>query len=177
MMIATRDIRDELSNRLHHVRQVKETLAEMEAVLEGQLSSLERQEQLEDAVKSSGDLQALVEMLTGTVGPLVDGHRTNVELYREIVAEHGEPMHLSNIVDTALQRGLRLRGTQEPSVQVRNALNGSKRFVNMGSNYWWLADRSVPESNSAENGNMSGTNSGHEQADDADYMAFTDILV
>ena len=52
-------------------------------------------------------------------------------------------MHLKEIIETALEWGAKLKGKRPVNEQVRNALKGSKRFVNLGSNTWWLAG--IPE--------------------------------
>ena len=72
--------------------------------------------------------------------------KPNAQMYEEIMLEHGKPIHLIDLLDKALARGLQQQGTGAPENQLRNSLNSSKkRFCNLGNNMWWLADRPLPQ--------------------------------
>ena len=70
-----------------------------------------------------------------------------VDLYATILEEHGQPMHVREITAEALRRGAVLKGIAKasPEQKVRNSLFGSKKFINIGGNTWWLADQSSEE--------------------------------
>ena len=70
-----------------------------------------------------------------------------VAVYQDILEETGVPMRLEDLTQQALNRGVRMLGSQDnpPEEKVRNSLNGSKRFVNLGGNRWWLANTPLPE--------------------------------
>lgn len=72
--------------------------------------------------------------------------KTNAQMYEEVLLEHGKPMHLVDLLDKALARGLQQQGTGTPEDQLRNALNSArKRFYNVGNNVWWVVGRPEPE--------------------------------
>lgn len=70
-----------------------------------------------------------------------------VDLYAAILEERKQPMHVREIAAEALRRGAVLRGGGQasPKQKVRNSLFGSKKFVNVGGNTWWLANKPIPE--------------------------------
>ena len=70
-----------------------------------------------------------------------------VAVYEDILVETGVPMRLENLTQEALNRGVSLGGSLDnpPEEKVRNSLNGSKRFVNLGGNRWWLANTPLPD--------------------------------
>ena len=78
--------------------------------------------------------------------------KPNTQLYEEIILDHGRPMHMSDILEEALNRGLVLRGKRPPIVQMRGALAHCKRLCNVGGNTWWVTDRPVPEEHPTTNG-------------------------
>ena len=71
--------------------------------------------------------------------------KPNTQLFEEVLLEHGNPMHMSSLLDTALARGLQFRGKREPIIQMRNALFNCKRIYNIGGNTWWIIDQPLPE--------------------------------
>ena len=69
-------------------------------------------------------------------------------MYESIIKEHGRPLHLQEITQEALARGVEFKGSagKEPAAKVRDSLFGAaKRFVNLGDNTWWLVGRDLPE--------------------------------
>ena len=64
--------------------------------------------------------------------------KTNAEIYTEIIRANGKPMHVREIAVALREYGNILKGKNEPEIQVRNALNASKRFENVGGNTWWV---------------------------------------
>ena len=60
-----------------------------------------------------------------------------VDIYMDILEEHGLPMHAKEITKEALQRGVDLLGDGKttPEEKVRNSLFVSKKFVNVGEKY------------------------------------------
>lgn len=77
--------------------------------------------------------------------PLATRAKSNVQIYRDVLLEHGKPMHVPALYEAALSHGLRLRGKGDPREQVRNSLTGSKDFVNKGDNHWWVEGVPLPE--------------------------------
>ena len=72
--------------------------------------------------------------------------KPNVQIYEEILSLHGKPMHMTDILESALKMGVTFKQGGEPRSQLRNALNGAKkRFKNIGNNTWWIADRPIPD--------------------------------
>ena len=129
------------------------TLAEVNrkiALLENLRDALMEQERVNDAVAS-----AAAEMEWFMVHPL-DPKPTgtsNSQLYQDVLLAHGRPMHVRKLTEAALARGARLRGEGKPMDQVRSSVSNSKRFVNIGSNVWWVADHPIPDDDEAlENG-------------------------
>ena len=77
--------------------------------------------------------------------------KPNVQIYEEIMSLHGKPMHMTDILDSALRMGVTFKQGGEPRNQLRNALNGAKkRFKNIGNNTWWIADRPIPDQENRE---------------------------
>ena len=65
--------------------------------------------------------------------------KPNVHVYEEVLLEYGHPLHLADILEESLRRGVIFNGNQDYLIQLRNALASSKRFINMGENRWWVA--------------------------------------
>ena len=78
--------------------------------------------------------------------------KPNSQLYEDIIREHGKPMHMSDILEEALKRGLKLKGKRTPVVQMRSALANCQRLYNVGSNTWWVIDKPLPEELPVKNG-------------------------
>ena len=77
--------------------------------------------------------------------------KTNVQVYEEILYLHGRPMHLTDILESALRMGVQFKNNGNPRSQLRNALNGAKkRFENTGNNNWWIRGRPMPEEQNHE---------------------------
>lgn len=78
------------------------------------------------------------------VGDTKVSKKPNVEIYTEIIRAHGKPMHVKQIAAALKDYGNVLKGKNEPEIQVRNALNASKRFENVGDNTWWVVSDPLP---------------------------------
>ena len=85
--------------------------------------------------------------VAGTTQSASSPKRTlKVDIYTAILKSHGKPMHVSEILAAAHNRGAVLEGTNPARVQLRNALVSSKnRFYNVGDNTWWLVGEPLPE--------------------------------
>ena len=122
---------------------IRRGIAKLQALENQIVELLQSADNLSDAMDlmvSDGHAYLIPDKLSGADVQ----HKPNVQIYEEVIEDHGRPMHLVNIVDAAQNRGLRLRGTQDAPTQVRNALAGSKRFVNTGANVWWIEGRPLP---------------------------------
>ena len=69
---------------------------------------------------------------------------SNCRLYQEIVEEYGRPVHASDILACALERGLRQGGSRSPMAQLKSSLESCKRVYNVGWNRWWVVGRELP---------------------------------
>ena len=130
---------------------------ELMTALERQRQGMEEEKQLFDRLHKSGDIFFVPEALTNKVdgsGRSETERKPNSRIYEEVIIDNGKPMHLTDILDASLKRGLQLRGKQREDIQVRNALAGSKRFMNMGNNVWWV--RGEPISHSASSPTQNG---------------------
>ena len=68
-------------------------------------------------------------------------HATNVDIYKEILRQHGTPLHARDILERFQSGyGRELQGKTKPVEQIRSALQNSKWFTNLGYNTWWLVD-------------------------------------
>ena len=93
--------------------------------------------------------------------PRVHAHKgkTNAKLYEEILTIHGRPMHITDLLDSALKLGLEQKGNSEPLIQLRNSLNGArKRFYNVGESTWWIVGKPIPGDEPPDDGDQN-TNS------------------
>ncbi len=70
---------------------------------------------------------------------------TNVSIYEEVLLSVGRPMYATALASAAEARGVVFRGKGDKADMIRNALQNSKRFVNMGGNTWWLLNRPIPK--------------------------------
>ena len=72
--------------------------------------------------------------------------QSNVSVYEEIILAHGNLMTLDALTDKVLARGLQLSGgpDTQPREKIRNSLQGSKRFENLGDNHWTVVKGPKP---------------------------------
>ena len=61
---------------------------------------------------------------------------SKLDIYYQIIQNHGRPMHANAITDIAQHMGMKWRGKMAPATLVRNLMNTSHRFTNRGSNIW-----------------------------------------
>lgn len=66
--------------------------------------------------------------------------KPHVQTIQEILTEHG-PMHVSDIVYHASQKGVPFRGKKKPEQVARDKMANSKRFVLHGDNVWGVKVR------------------------------------
>ena len=131
------------------------TLAEVNrqiALLETLRDALMEQERINDTVVC---VVVASEWYAGRPSPPTPvGNISNAQLYQDVLLDHGQPMHVRDIAQAALERGVHLRGKGLPVDQVRNGMSNSRRFVNIGSNVWWVAGQVIPndEEGVVENG-------------------------
>ena len=78
--------------------------------------------------------------------------KPNAQLYEDVIREHGKPMHMSDVLEEALKRGLKFKGKRTLVVQMRGALANCQRLYNVGSNTWWIIDKPLPEELPVKNG-------------------------
>ena len=73
--------------------------------------------------------------------------KPNSQLYEDIVREHGRPMHMREILNAALDRGMKQQktGTNLNRKALQSALSSCKRLENLGGNCWWLVGVPVPD--------------------------------
>jgi len=118
-------------------------LAELKTALEEQETALARYEATQNSLRVSPSVQALLRLLhvpDGTVTVPQPRRKTNVQVFEELLLEHGQPMHATDIAIQAETRGVVFQGSKPREIQARNALANSKRFVNQGGNMWWVAN-------------------------------------
>ena len=77
--------------------------------------------------------------------PKVGGQKPHTALYEDVLREHGRPMHLTDILNEALARGLQQKGKKPPSDQLRSALESAVNIYRVGGNRWWIVGVSEPE--------------------------------
>ena len=71
--------------------------------------------------------------------------KPNTQVFEEILSLNKEPMHITDILASALNMGIEFQGNTDPKTQLRNSLNGAKkRFYNIGNNTWWIVGRPIP---------------------------------
>ena len=59
-------------------------------------------------------------------------HATNVDIYKEILRQHGTPLHARDILERFQSGyGRELQGKTKPVEQIRSALQNSKWFTNL----------------------------------------------
>lgn len=151
-MLTGREVRDErrmISERRQQLEGVLELLAELDSSLQDQDKALEKFESVQTRLRESDAAQALMRLLTETgtdqESVLETNGKPNVQVYEEIILEHGKPIHAADIVKEAVKRGVVFKGQTPKATQVRNSLVGSKRFDNRGGNMWNVP-RAVQES-------------------------------
>ena len=102
------------------------------------------------------DLEAVIRRTRETIheSPYATKHKgkPNVQVLQEILELHGKPMYITDLLQWAQRQGVKYTGKSDLKNQIRNSLNGARsRFVNIGNNTWWLADRPVPDAEEEKN--------------------------
>ena len=139
-------IKQLISERRETLEKVLSLLAVVQSALDDQENAMERYELAYTQFQDSEEAKALLRLLTGAEEADVTRGRSNVQIYEEIILDNGQPMHATAIASEAEQRGVKLQGAARKPRQVRNSLSGSKRFVNLGGNVWWIEGRLIPNS-------------------------------
>ena len=142
------ELRAEYVRRVDAADQLLQALKEQKQGLEGERQALAVLEQPIPTVQ----LLTTSERSSWTQQRVKVQGKPNTQLYEEIILDHGRPMHMSDILKEAFNRGLVLQGDREPIVQMRGALANCKRLYNVGGNIWWITDRPVPEEHTKTNG-------------------------
>ncbi len=64
----------------------------------------------------------------------------------KIILDAKRPLHITAIAKEAGKRGIAFSGDPDKPIKnkIRSSMNGSKRFVNLGSNTWWITGVPVP---------------------------------
>ena len=76
--------------------------------------------------------------------------KPNAQLYEDIIREHGRPMHMRELLNAALDRGMkRKNGAALDAKSLQSALSSCKRIANLGGNRWWLAGVPDPDETQA----------------------------
>ena len=87
--------------------------------------------------------------------------KSKTQIYEDIVREHGMPMHLTAILNAALDRGITFKGNDNRKPlkeRLRGALLSAVRLENMGSNYWWIVDAPLADEAHTSQANETGNN-------------------
>ena len=72
--------------------------------------------------------------------------KPNSQLYEDIIREHGRPMHMRELLNAAIDRGVKRKsGAALDEKSLQSALSSCKRLVNLGGNRWWLAGVPAPD--------------------------------
>ena len=72
--------------------------------------------------------------------------KPNAQIYEDIIREYGRPMHMRDLLNAALDRGIRRKNGAALDVKsLQSALSSCKRLVNLGGNRWWLAGVPAPD--------------------------------
>ena len=132
--------------RLEDTKRRATMYAALAEVLAEQLQAQQRMEKLLGTYPEFNAELSLTD-IAGTTQSASSPKRTlKVDIYTAILKSHGKPMHVSEILAAAQNRGVVLKGTNPARVQLRNALFSSKnRFYNVGDNTWWLVGEPLPE--------------------------------
>ena len=136
-----------LVQRLEETKRLATMYAALVEVLAEQLQAQQRMEELLVTYPEINAERPLT-AVAGTTQSASSPKRTRkVEIYTAILKSHGQPMHVSEILAAAQNRGVVPEGTTNPTrVQLRNALVSSKnRFYNVGDNTWWMVGEPLPE--------------------------------
>ena len=70
--------------------------------------------------------------------------KSKIGTYREIILRNDRPMHSTEIAQEAQKMGITWLGKNLPATNVRNAMNMSDHFVNLGGNIWDVVYRDHP---------------------------------
>ena len=124
-----------LEQRLEDTKRRATMYAALAEVLAVQLQAQQRMEDLlftYPEINAERPLTAVV----GTTQSASSPKRTRkVHIYTAILKSHGKPMHVSEILAAAQNRGVELKGTNPARVQLRNALFSSKNRFQCGRQY------------------------------------------
>ncbi len=88
-----------------------------------------------DSEDGEGDCKPVIKARQG---------KWNTNLYERVLREYGEPMHLTDLLDASLKKGLVQTGTAKPKDQLRVSLQSSAKFRNLGGNMWWIEGVPAP---------------------------------
>ena len=123
------------------LEECEQAVVRLTAQIEELTKSREAYEKMRDA------LQEICKLWNSTqlVMPLSDrdDHKvSDVQTIENILLRNG-PLHVSDIVREGQQLGLSVKGNgkRAPAVVVRDKMVHSKRFINLGSNVWALAEQ------------------------------------
>ncbi len=143
-----------LVQRLEEAKRWATMYAALAEVLAEQLQAQQRMEELLVTYPEINAERPLT-AVAGTAQSASSPKRTRkVDIYTAILKSHGKPMHVSEILAAAQNRGVVLEGTNPARVQLRNALFSSKnRFYNVGDNTWWLVGELLPEDSPRDTAN------------------------
>ncbi len=154
-MVYLKHLRQKIADERKEIEHTRKLLDLREALLQQQEKALDQYEaQLQGTAPTVGvehaalDTNALLRPSYADISarrpPLNIGKQTNVSIYERIILEAGHPMKVADLVAAAEARGVVLRGKGDKAKMIRNALVNCKRFVNMGDNTWWIANRPIP---------------------------------
>ena len=157
-----------LVQRLEETKRLATMYAALVEVLAEQLQAQQRMEELLVTYPEINAERPLT-AVAGTTQSASSPKRTRkVHIYTAILKSHGKPMHVSEILAAAQNRGVVLKGTNPARVQLRNALFSSKnRFYNVGDNTWWLVGEPLPEDSPRDTANEYRHAVAQEEADHA----------
>ena len=86
--------------------------------------------------------------------------KSKAQIYEDIIREHGKPMHLTDILNTALDLGITFKGADNKPLKerLRGALLSAVRLENMGSNYWWVVNAPLADVDHTAQAKETGNN-------------------
>ena len=141
---------ESITSLVQRLEDTKRRAAMYAALAEVLAEQLQAQQRMEKLLGTYPEFNAELSLtaVAGTTQSASSPKRTlKVDIYTAILKSHGKPMHVSEILVAAQNRGVVPQGTTNPAqVQLRNALFSSKnRFYNVGDNTWWLVGEPLPE--------------------------------
>ena len=122
------------------IRKKMTDLEEQDAALADQEASLLA---LCESEERRGDL---AELLREEPAAPAGRRRPGTQVIEAILREAGRPLHVTEIVALAAQRGLSFEGKKKPPARIcQDKLYGSDRFVLFSRNFWGLPGMTMPE--------------------------------